>query len=387
MESPLKRFFGARPDVFISIVVAAFLLSFVSGIATLVGLDAARDDDIRSVVAMVQILFSMLCLSLVLLTRLRGASKMGATLFVVFLAIVCLFQLYSGGAGMVWFIVFPPVATTTLGPRRGSRASFYFGMAAFFLLFAPLNPTAASLFEPGTSFALVYLVVAALSVHSAYRAEAASQASRDASAETGSPAQIERAAIVEVEGSSVPSEGVQAGEADEIVVFYRTDALATIEKIPDPEAVFSYLLLEGMSSPRLLGSDSPSHEPAVASQPTGEYERRAFSIDDLLTKVEAVIDVREAKKLMEFNKIQSQIDSILSRDSDDESGFDRLCFEHNLSEREAAVAKCILKGATNKEISTELFISVETVKTHVKNLLKKCGINSRIDFIKLFSKF
>jgi DNA-binding CsgD family transcriptional regulator len=386
MESPLKRLLGSRPDAFISIVVAAFLLSFVSGIGTLVGLDATRDDDIRSVVAMVQILFSMLCLSLVLLTRSRGASKMGATLFVVFLAIVCLFQLYSGGAGTVWFIAFPPVATTTLGPRRGSRASFYFGMAAFFLLFAPLNPTASSLFEPGTSFALVYLVVAALSVHSAFRAEAASQANRETSPEAGSPAQIERAAIAEGEGSSVPGESLQAGEADEIVVFYRTDALATIEKIPDPEAVFSYLLLEGMSSPRLLGTDSPSQEP-LASQPAGDYERRAFSIDDLLTKVEAVIDVREAKKLMEFNKIQSQIDSILSRDSDDQSGFDRLCFEHNLSEREAAVAKCILKGATNKEISTELFISVETVKTHVKNLLKKCGINSRIDFIKLFSKF
>jgi DNA-binding NarL/FixJ family response regulator len=161
--------------------------------------------------------------------------------------------------------------------------------------------------------------------------------------------------------------------------------------VPEPEAVFSYILLQGSAAGDAGvagGAVADGRATAAQARAIGAYELRGLGIDDLLDRVEAVIDIREARKAMEFNKIQNQIDMVVSRDSGEEctdARFERFCFEYSLSEREIAVAKCLLKGATNKEISSELVISVETVKTHVKNLLKKCDISSRIDFIKLFS--
>ncbi len=48
-----------------------------------------------------------------------------------------------------------------------------------------------------------------------------------------------------------------------------------------------------------------------------------------------------------------------------------------LSERELEVLRLIAAGRSNREIATELFISLNTVKTHVKNLYAKLGAGSR----------
>lgn len=47
-----------------------------------------------------------------------------------------------------------------------------------------------------------------------------------------------------------------------------------------------------------------------------------------------------------------------------------------LSNREIDVLICIAKGMTNKDISDELNISVHTVITHRKNIIRKTGIKS-----------
>ena len=48
----------------------------------------------------------------------------------------------------------------------------------------------------------------------------------------------------------------------------------------------------------------------------------------------------------------------------------------NLSTREADVLKEIVKGNTNKEIADSLFISLNTVLTHRKNIIAKLGIKT-----------
>ena len=48
----------------------------------------------------------------------------------------------------------------------------------------------------------------------------------------------------------------------------------------------------------------------------------------------------------------------------------------DLSNREIDVLVCISKGMTNKDISDLLNISVHTVITHRKNIVKKTGIKS-----------
>ena len=53
-----------------------------------------------------------------------------------------------------------------------------------------------------------------------------------------------------------------------------------------------------------------------------------------------------------------------------------------LKNREREIIICIAKEMTNKEISEKLFISVETVRTHRKNLMHKLNVKSAAGLVK-----
>ncbi len=55
--------------------------------------------------------------------------------------------------------------------------------------------------------------------------------------------------------------------------------------------------------------------------------------------------------------------------------------EANLTDREAEVLRLIAQGRSNSEIAAELFLGVETVKTHVRNVLAKLGARDRVQAV------
>jgi DNA-binding CsgD family transcriptional regulator len=59
------------------------------------------------------------------------------------------------------------------------------------------------------------------------------------------------------------------------------------------------------------------------------------------------------------------------------STLDALAVRHGLTPAERAVLACIRQGLKNREIAERLFISVETVKTHVQRVLGKLQVASR----------
>lgn len=63
---------------------------------------------------------------------------------------------------------------------------------------------------------------------------------------------------------------------------------------------------------------------------------------------------------------------------DEEFNFDKQVSKYDLSEREIDVLKLLLKGHSNFEIAGELYISVNTVKTHIKNIYKKTEVKNRM---------
>lgn len=57
-----------------------------------------------------------------------------------------------------------------------------------------------------------------------------------------------------------------------------------------------------------------------------------------------------------------------------------------ISEREAGVLRLVVEGKTNNEIADSLFISVNTVKNHLKNIFKKMDVSSRAEAVAVYMK-
>ncbi|MDO4429989.1 MAG: two-component system response regulator NarL [Lonepinella koalarum] len=60
---------------------------------------------------------------------------------------------------------------------------------------------------------------------------------------------------------------------------------------------------------------------------------------------------------------------------------------HSLTDREMDVLRLIATGLSNKQIAGELFISEETVKVHIRNLLRKLNVHSRVAATVLFLEY
>ncbi|MBS1626810.1 MAG: response regulator transcription factor [Bacteroidetes bacterium] len=53
-----------------------------------------------------------------------------------------------------------------------------------------------------------------------------------------------------------------------------------------------------------------------------------------------------------------------------------------LSKREQEILELLSKGFRYKEIAAKIFISIETVRTHIRNIYEKLQVNSRIEALK-----
>jgi DNA-binding NarL/FixJ family response regulator len=54
-----------------------------------------------------------------------------------------------------------------------------------------------------------------------------------------------------------------------------------------------------------------------------------------------------------------------------------------LSRREMDVIHCLTKGLSDNEVGEKLYISRQTVHTHIKNIYKKLGAKSRIELYRM----
>jgi DNA-binding NarL/FixJ family response regulator len=61
--------------------------------------------------------------------------------------------------------------------------------------------------------------------------------------------------------------------------------------------------------------------------------------------------------------------------------------KYPLTKREKAILENLFKGLQYKEIAVKLYISVETVKCHVKNIYTKLNVNNRSEAMIEYLKF
>ena len=64
--------------------------------------------------------------------------------------------------------------------------------------------------------------------------------------------------------------------------------------------------------------------------------------------------------------------------------FDSFAEQYDLSAREKEILRLILAGRSSTEIAEALYVSPNTVKFHVRNLLKKTKCENRVSLVALY---
>jgi two-component system NarL family response regulator len=112
---------------------------------------------------------------------------------------------------------------------------------------------------------------------------------------------------------------------------------------------------------------------AVKAGATG-YLLKEISIEEVADAIRAVVSGQSlispsmaSKLLIEFSNLARQAE-------------ERMVVP-NLTERELQVLKLVARGMSNREVSEQLFISENTVKNHVRNILEKLHLHSRMEAV------
>ena len=54
-----------------------------------------------------------------------------------------------------------------------------------------------------------------------------------------------------------------------------------------------------------------------------------------------------------------------------------------LTERQMMIVKLLFSGLTNKEIAGRLFVCEDTIKGHMKHVMRRLGVNSRTEIFSM----
>jgi len=85
------------------------------------------------------------------------------------------------------------------------------------------------------------------------------------------------------------------------------------------------------------------------------------------------------KYLLKINSLENKV---LADEGKPETDLDEKLKDLELTKRERDVLKLVMEGHSNEEISQKMFISKNTVKSHVKNIYNKLDVKNRIQAVK-----
>lgn len=137
------------------------------------------------------------------------------------------------------------------------------------------------------------------------------------------------------------------------------DGLEALEKIrrdrPDQPVVM------------LSTYDNPTYVARAVTLGASDYVLKGSTRNEIVAAINAATKREPATKGGELRRVQS---AMANRQTGEEEGVP-------LTQRELQVLRHIALGLSNKEIGTSLKISVETVKEHVQNILRKIAVVDR----------
>lgn len=137
------------------------------------------------------------------------------------------------------------------------------------------------------------------------------------------------------------------------------DGLATLEKlrakVPESRVVM------------LSTYDNPTYIARAVALGASDYVLKGSSREDLIATIVAAAKGESPSRAGELRRVAGAMKVRQTVDDDDVP----------LTQRETQVLRHVALGLSNREIGRSLEISVETVKEHVQNILRKIAVSDR----------
>jgi DNA-binding NarL/FixJ family response regulator len=143
------------------------------------------------------------------------------------------------------------------------------------------------------------------------------------------------------------------------VRFGEVDGLAAVKRIRSAAPAARVVMLSAF--------DNPTYVARAVAAGAHDYLLKTSSRADLIAAVTAAAGGENATRMGELRRMASQM---ARREKGGVTGVP-------LTARETQVLRLVAMGLSNQEIADTLEISVETVKEHVQNLLRKLGVGDR----------
>ena len=118
----------------------------------------------------------------------------------------------------------------------------------------------------------------------------------------------------------------------------------------------------------LTSSEKDGHLYEAVESGVSGYLLKSLDAEELFTMINGVSHGEAAMTRAVASRL---LKGVAERVVSDDKG------ETSLTERELLVLRLVASGASNSEIADNLFISVNTVKSHLKNILEKLHLDNR----------
>ena len=169
----------------------------------------------------------------------------------------------------------------------------------------------------------------------------------------------------------IVAEAANGEEAVKQALKTRPDVILLDVRMPDGDglAALEQLRAKVPASRVVMLStyDNPTYIARAVALGASDYVLKGSSRNDIIATITAAAEGRSPSRSGELERIANTMKIRQAIDDD----------EVPLTQRETQVLRHVALGLSNKEIGRSLGISVETVKEHVQNILRKITVSDR----------
>ncbi len=126
--------------------------------------------------------------------------------------------------------------------------------------------------------------------------------------------------------------------------------------------------------------DRAEYARAVEAGAAGVLHKSA-DVDEIITAVRRVVNGESLFTTSELVELLRLAGHTREQEREARSNIERL------TPRETEVLKALAEGLSNKEIAEKLYMSVDTERTHMMNILNKLGVHSRLQALLFAARY